>query len=217
MTPELIRVAGGGNEPKIFSRQGSTTPSAWVYALQAAKVSITVYGIWLGHVYHWHIVTAAMQMTMFENLSASNPVRRLLEPHSSYLIPFDDVLLLNWSAAAIPPTSIATAWQFLELLDLYAEGREFFDDDPTTTLQRLGLTESDFTAARAVGPVPHRRPAAGDLGRDRPLRGHLRRSGLPDRRGRAARRGAPQLDDGIRVARTAATSAACRPWTPRTP
>jgi hypothetical protein len=144
LTPELIRVAGGGNQPKLFSRQGSTTPSAWVYALQAAKVSMTVYGIWLGHVYHWHIVTAAMQMTMFKSLSASNPARRLLEPHSSYLIPFDDVLFLKWSAAA-PPTSIASAWQYLELLDLYTEGREFFDDDPTTALQQLGLTESDFT------------------------------------------------------------------------
>src|SRR6187200_2057333 len=144
LTPELIRVAGGGNQPKLFSRQGSTTPSAWVYAPQAAKVSMTVYGIWLGHVYHWHIVTAAMQMTMFKSLSASNPARRLLEPHSSYLIPFDDVLFLKWSAAA-PPTSIASAWQYLELLDLYTEGREFFDDDPTTALQQLGLTESDFT------------------------------------------------------------------------
>ena len=28
---------------------------AWLYALQAAKTSITVWGIWLGHVYHWHI------------------------------------------------------------------------------------------------------------------------------------------------------------------
>lgn len=144
LTPELIRVAGGGNQPKVFSRRGSATPSAWVYALQAAKVSVTVYGIWIGHVYHWHIVTAAMQMTMFDSLSARNPARRLLEPHSSYLIPFDDVLLLKWTAAA-PPTSIASAWQFLELLDLYTEGRQFFDDDPTTTLQQLGLTESDFT------------------------------------------------------------------------
>ena len=144
LTPELIRVAGGANQPKVFNRQGSTTASAWLYALQAAKVSLTVYGIWIGHVYHWHIVTAAMQMTMFESLSKSNPARRLLEPHSSYLIPFDDVLLLKWSAAA-PPTSIASAWQYLELLDLYTDGREFFDDDPTTTLQQLGLTESDFT------------------------------------------------------------------------
>ena len=144
LTHELIRVAGGANQPKIFSRQGSTTAPAWLYALQAAKVSLTVYGIWIGHVYHWHIVTAAMQMTMFESLSKSNPARRLLEPQSSYLIPFDDVLLLKWSAAA-PPTSIASAWQYLELLDLYTDGREFFDDDPTTTLQQLGLTESDFT------------------------------------------------------------------------
>ena len=145
LTPELVRVAGGSNEPKIFSRQGSTTASAWVYALQAAKVSVTVFGIWLGHVYQWHIVTAAMLMTMFDNLSANHPVRKLLEPQSSYLIPFDDVLLLSWSPGCVPPTSIATGWQFLELIDLYANGRQFFDDDPTTTLEQLGLTESDFT------------------------------------------------------------------------
>ena len=59
LTPELIRVAGGANQPKVFARRGATTPSAWLYALQAAKVSITVYGVWLGHVYQWHIVTAA--------------------------------------------------------------------------------------------------------------------------------------------------------------
>jgi Lipoxygenase len=143
LTPELIRVAGGNNQPKTFSRE-SATASSWVYALQAAKVSLTVYGIWIGHVHHWHIVTAAMQMTMFECLSATNPVRKLLEPHSSYLIPFDDVLFLKWSAAA-PPTSIASAWQFLELLDLYSDGREFFDDDPTAELDQLGLSGADFS------------------------------------------------------------------------
>ena len=153
LTPELIRVAGGDNQPKIFSRQGSTTPSAWVYALQAAKVSVTVFGIWLGHVYQWHIVTAAMAMTMFANLSASHPVRKLLEPQSSYLIPFDDVLLLSWSLVA-PPTSIATGWQFLELMDLYAKGRQFFDDDPTTTLEQFGLTESDFTSQEPWDQYP---------------------------------------------------------------
>ena len=145
LTPELIRVAGGDNRPTVFNRQGSTTPSAWVYALQAAKCSVTVYGIWLGHVYQWHMVTAAMQMTMFESLSADHPARRLLGPQSSYLIPFDDVLLLNWDAAAVPPTSIATGWQYLQFLELYTAGRGFFDDDPTTTLERLGLAESDFT------------------------------------------------------------------------
>src|SRR5262245_56216853 len=114
LTPELIRVAGGENQPKIFSRRGSTTPSAWVYALQAAKVSLTVFGVWLGHVYQWHLVTGAMLMTMFENLSPKNPARRLLEPQSNYLIQLNGVLLLGWgSLAEVPPTSIATAWQFL--------------------------------------------------------------------------------------------------------
>ena len=155
LTPELIRVAGGDNDPKIFSRQGSTTPSAWVYALQAAKVSVTAYGVWIGHVYQWHIITAAMVMTMFESLSANNPVRKLLEPQSSYLIPFDDVLLLGWSSLdAAPPTSIATAWQLLELIDLYAKGREFLDDDPTTQLEQLGLTESDFTVQEPWDQYP---------------------------------------------------------------
>jgi hypothetical protein len=158
LTPELIRVAGGGNQPKIFGRHGPTTPAAWLYALQAAKVSVTVYGIWLGHVYQWHLVTAAMLMTMFQTLPAGNPARRLLEPQSSFLIPFDDVLLLQWSAAA-PPTSIATGRQFLELIDRFAADRRFFDDDPRTQLERLGVTESDFT----VGEPWDQFPVIGDL------------------------------------------------------
>jgi hypothetical protein len=147
LTPELIRVAGGDNRPTIFSRgDATTTASAWVYALQAAKVSVTVFGIWLGHVYQWHLVTAAMFMTMFENLSPKNPVYRLLEPQSSFVVPFDDLLLLGWDALpGIPPTSLATAPQLLELIDRYAEGRGFFDDDPTTTLERQGLSEADFS------------------------------------------------------------------------
>jgi len=147
MTPELIRVAGGDNEPTVFSRQSSTTTaSAWVYALQAAKVGVTVFGIWLGHVYQLHLVTAAAVMTMFENLSPTNPVHRLLEPQSRFVIPFDDLLLLGWDALpGIPPTSIATAPQLLELIDRYAEGRDFFDDDPTATLERFGLEEADFS------------------------------------------------------------------------
>ncbi len=153
LTPELIRVAGSGNQPKIFSRRGPTTRAAWLYALQAAKVSVTVYGIWLGHVYQWHIVTAAMLMTMFQTLPADNPARRLLEPQSNFLIPFDDVLLLQWSAAA-PPTSIATGRQFLELIDRYAKDRRFFDDDPVTQLEHLGLTESDFTVTEPWDQFP---------------------------------------------------------------
>ncbi len=157
LTPELIRVAGGGNQPKIFGRHGPTTPAAWLYALQAAKVSVTVYGIWLGHVYQWHLVTAAMLMTMFQTLPAGNPARRLFEPQSSFLIPFDDVLL-QWSAAA-PPTSIATGRQFLELIDRFAADRRFFDDDPRTQLERPGVTESDFTVSEPWDQFP----VVGDL------------------------------------------------------
>jgi hypothetical protein len=94
-----------------------------------------------------------MQMTMFNTLSPDNPARRLLEPQSSYLIPFDAVLLLQWAAAA-PPTSIATGRQFLELIELYAKGRSFFDDDPTTHLEQLGLTESDFTVREPWDQFP---------------------------------------------------------------
>jgi hypothetical protein len=201
LTPELIRVAGGGSQPKIFSRAGSTTTAAaWVYALQAAKVSVTVYGIWLGHVYQWHLVTAAMLMTMFQTLPADNPARRLLEPQSSFLIPFDDVLLLQWSAAA-PPTSVASSRQFLELVDRYATDRRFFDDDPVTQLERLGITESDFTVTepwdqfpivgdlvaiwnatgRYVGTyVDHAYPADWDVEADRQLAGWIAESGDAD-------------------------------------
>ena len=99
-----------------------------------------------------------MLMTMFQTLPADNPARRLLEPQSSFLIPFDDVLLLQWSAAA-PPTSIATGRQFLELIDRFAADRRFFDDDPRTQLERLGVTESDFTVS---GPWDQF-PVVGDL------------------------------------------------------
>jgi hypothetical protein len=116
---------------------------AWIYALQAARTSIGVWGIWLGHVYHWHIVTAAMQMTMFQNLSALHPVRQVFGRQSDFLIAFDQFLLLNWSVA--PPTSLSTSVQFLGMIDAYARGRNFSDDDPLTTLAALGLREADFS------------------------------------------------------------------------
>ena len=148
LTPVAVRVAGHrGAGARVFTRgvgPAPATDSAWVYALLAARTSVTVFGIWFGHVYHWHLVTAAMQYTMFETLAVRHPVRVLLGPQSSYLIPFDDVLLLLFRAIA-PPTSIGDGVQFLELSDLYAEGRSFFDDDPTATLAALGVREEDFT------------------------------------------------------------------------
>ena len=110
----------------------------------AAKTSVTVYGIWLGHVYQWHIVTAAMQMTMYNELPASHPVYELLAPQSSYLFGFDDILLFLWRQIA-PPTSISTPYQFLGLLNEFANGRPFAADNPKQAIADLGLDGADFT------------------------------------------------------------------------
>jgi hypothetical protein len=140
----------------VFIR-GQATDGAWLYALQAAKASVAVYGIWLGHVYHWHIVTAAMQMTMYNTLPTHHAVYELAAPRSNYLISFDAVLLLLWEHMA-PPTSITSARQFLDLMDTFARERDYFDDDPVTALEDLGLREEDFTVVEPwdqYGPVRH--------------------------------------------------------------
>jgi hypothetical protein len=144
LTPVAISVAGyQGADRNVYSRERATD-GAWLYALQAAKTSITCFGVWLGHVYHWHIVTAAMQMTMLNVLPASHPVYQLLAPQSKFAIPFDDVLLLLWSQVA-PPTSLTAPNQFLALANDYAAGRSYFDDDPNRTIKQLGLRRKDFT------------------------------------------------------------------------
>ena len=140
LTPISIRVSGHDGPSTYFV----PTDPAWLYALQAAKVSITVWGIWLGHVYHWHIVTAAMQMTMYNTLPDDHPIYELLEPQSHHLIGFDDVLLLVWKQIG-PPTSLTNPRRYLRLTDRFAQGRDFFDDDPKATLARFGLEESDFS------------------------------------------------------------------------
>jgi hypothetical protein len=140
LTPVAVTVSG---------YQGSGTQTylpgtgAWLYALQAAKTSITVWGTWLGHVYHWHLVTGAMQQAMFLHLDNSSALYKLVAPRSKYLNAFDTVLLLAWQIA--PPTSLTSSLQFLELCNTFAAGRSFFDDDPLVTLDRLGLQQADFT------------------------------------------------------------------------
>jgi hypothetical protein len=144
LTPVAVSVAGAGGARRTSFTGARSSDGAWLYALQAAKASITVYGIWLGHVYQWHLVTAAMLMTMINALPASHPISLMMAPHSGSLIGFDDVLLQAWSQIA-PPTSLATATQFLSLVDDFAAGRSYFDDDPATTLRSLGLRRRDFT------------------------------------------------------------------------
>jgi hypothetical protein len=138
--PFWIRVAGqeGADQQDYVA-----SDAAWLYALQAAKASIAVWGIWLGHVYHWHIVTAALVMTMFQTLPSRHIVRQLLGRQADYLIGFDQFLLLEWGIS--PPTSVGTSKQFLQMLDEFATGRKFLDDDPKTALTRLGLRKEDFS------------------------------------------------------------------------
>ncbi len=148
LTPVAVKISTqNGAQSQVFGRLRNScdaTDSAWIWALVAAKASITVWGIWLGHVYHWHLVTAAMQMTMYNNLKDDHPVYKIVEPQSKFLIGFDNVLLLGWETVA-PPTSIASASQFLRLVNDYANGRKFFDDDPKSTLEKNGIREADFT------------------------------------------------------------------------
>ncbi|HEY7269578.1 MAG TPA: hypothetical protein VH951_07100, partial [Dehalococcoidia bacterium] len=138
LTPVAIIVSGHNGAGRQLYRKATASKGAWLYALQAAKASITLYGVWIGHVYHWHIVTAAMQMTMLNTLPGEHPVSQLLAPQSNFLIPFDDVLLAAWGPLA-PPTSLTTAEDFLALANDYATGRTYFEDDPTTTIEQLGL------------------------------------------------------------------------------
>lgn len=164
LIPIAVLVSGyRGRGRKLFTR-ATATDGAWLYALQAAKASLTVFGIWLGHVYHWHLVTAAMQMTMLNALPNAHPVYQLLAPQSKYVIAFDGILLALWSRIA-PPTPLADATQFLSLANDYAAGRSYFDDDPKTTLTRLGLREADFTVATPWDqyPVVQRLLAVWDL------------------------------------------------------
>lgn len=153
LTPVAIVVSGyQGHGRRVYTRANATS-GAWLYALQAAKASITVYGIWLGHVYHWHIVTAAMQMTMYSTLPTNHPVYQLLAPQSNFVIPFDDVLLALWSQIA-PPTSLSSGPEFLALANDFAAGRSYFDDDPRSTLKALGLRQGAFTRRTAWDQYP---------------------------------------------------------------
>ncbi|GAA3637809.1 lipoxygenase family protein [Flavivirga jejuensis] len=139
----VLLVHPNENDTTIYSF-GVCTNGSWLYALIAAKTSITLYGIWMGHVYHWHIVSAALLMTLNNNVEETHPLRVFMAPHSEFIIPFNDTLLLLWKNIA-PPTSVSSAEQFLKMTDDFAKGRTFLQDDPGTTLKNNGIKMSDFS------------------------------------------------------------------------
>jgi hypothetical protein len=141
LRPIRIRVSGyQGQDEQVFT----PTDPAWLYALQAAKTSITVYGIWLGHVYTWHIVSGAMQATFKEVVPADHPLYPMLAPHSNYNIAFNNILFLLWLQIG-PPTSVVSPDEFLALCDEFAKTHRYFDDDPKNALRKRGLEQDDFT------------------------------------------------------------------------
>ncbi len=164
LTPIAITGSGHNGQNRQMYTRANSSDGAWLYALEAARASITVFGVWLGHVYHWHLVTTAMQGTMLKTFSTDHPIYQLLAPQSNWAIPFDDVLLLLWPFIA-PPTSLTDFLQFLSLSNDYTAGRSYFDDDPKVTLKSLGLKQSDFTVKRPWDqyPVVQRLLAVWDL------------------------------------------------------
>ncbi len=142
LTPAAILLSTTDGKP---ARVYGFKDQAWLYALQAAKTSITVWGIWLGHVYHLHIVTAAMQMTMYNHLPSDHRLLPLLEPQSQSLIDFDYVLATALFGKISPPTPVSGPPALLKLLDTFAKGRTFLGDDPQAELNARGLDRADFS------------------------------------------------------------------------
>ena len=152
-TKELIPVAVKVSKPNVDGYVYTKSSKSWLYALQAAKTSITVFGIWIGHVYKWHIIAAAMIDTMKDKIPESHPIQKLISPQSKYVIPFDMFLLLFWSSIA-PPTSINSPLQFFKLINKFAENRNYFEDDPKATLERFGILEKDFSRNESWDQYP---------------------------------------------------------------
>jgi hypothetical protein len=153
LTPIAIRAWTKGGPSQVYT----AGDNAWLYALQAAKTSITVWGIWIGHVYHWHIVTAAMQMTMYNTLPAGHRLYALLEPQSQSLIDFDFTLMTHLWGQISPPTPVSGYTGLVKLLDRFAAedgGRTFFDDDPMAELAKRRLDARDFTNVTAWDAYP---------------------------------------------------------------
>ncbi len=153
LQPICVQISNKDASAAQVYTQDNTTDATWIYALAAARTAVTVYGIWIGHVYHWHIVSASMQMTLFNNVDKDHDLRKLLDPQSKSLIGFNNALLLLWKTIG-PPTSFATADSFLELTNTFATGREFFEDDPRVALKNLGIDEADFTDKKAWDRYP---------------------------------------------------------------
>jgi hypothetical protein len=143
-TKNLAPIAVYVADPQNVNNAQTYTPKsdAWIYALLAVKTSMTVYGIWLGHVYTQHIVTAAMVMATLNTLPSNNIIYQLLAAQCDYIVAFDLILMLAWSSIA-PPTSISDTGKFLTLCNAFSANHDFFSTDPANMLATLN--PADFS------------------------------------------------------------------------
>ena len=197
LTPIAITVATTDGLP---ARVYTGDSNAWCYALQAAKTSITVWGIWLGHVYHWHIVTAAMQMTMYNTpsrrpqalLAAGAPVAvahrlRFRPPH----VPVGPDLATHAGARLHVAPQAARQVRRRPTVHRRRPAERAFC--AWVRRQRLHREPEYALGCVSRGGEPPR-----DLGDHRGVRDRGRQRPLPDRRRRGERHGPAGVDEGGR-------------------
>ncbi len=92
-----------------------------------------------------------------------------------------------------PPRS-PTRCGVLKLEDKFAEGREYFDDDPKVELKKNGIVEADFTDKKPWDLFPAAPKSPQDLGHLRGFREGVRRQRLFRRRRRRGGQGPSDVD-----------------------
>ena len=152
LVPVAIAVSGyQGSVREVYSPRNATN-GAWVYALQAAKVGVTVFGIWLGHVYQWHIVTASMLMTMFENMSPRTRSTGC-SSRSRTTYPVRRPAVAGLGRAARHPADLDRhrRCSCSGSCDVYAGGRESSTTIQRARSQRLGIDEAATSPSTSRG------------------------------------------------------------------
>lgn len=144
ITPMAVRLTTkNGKEEKMYIH-GKAADGAWIYALQAAKTSIYNYGVWIGHVYQWHLPVAAMKMTLFKAIKDEHPIAKLMNPMMNYVVGFDSLLVLAWDLVS-PATMLTSSEDLLKLFNIYGEDHHFLDDDPYVKLEKNHIDKEDFS------------------------------------------------------------------------
>ena len=157
LRPVAIIVSGNqGSGRTGCSRGRRPANGAWLYALQAAKASVTRLR---------RLARARLSLAHRHRGDADDdvqhaagrpiPIYQLLAPQSKFAIPFDDVAAGRSGRRSRPRPRSPPPEQFLGLCNDYAAGRSYFDDDPHTTLSdQLGLREGQFSVdMKHMGPL----------------------------------------------------------------